>query len=214
MISVLLRQLGGRKVVLASASPRRIQILENIGFPCTVEPSKFAETLDKASFNSPAEYAVANAKGKALEVSQRLKLEYGEDWITIIGADTVVELDGTILEKPLDKKGAVEMLQKLNGRTHLVHTGVSLVRKMVNEVQQHCFHEQTSVTFGQLSDEIITAYVDSGELLDKAGAYGIQGLGGTLVKKIDGDYYNVVGLPLYRLCNELSDQLKLWTTSG
>lgn len=130
-----------------------------------MEPSRFSETLDKASFDSPAEYAVANAKGKSLEVARRLELGEGEDWIVIIGADTVVELDGAILEKPLNKKTAFEMLHKLNGRTHLVHTGLSLVKKTVNKVEQHSFHEQTLVTFGELTDEVITAYVESDEPL-------------------------------------------------
>ncbi|XP_065884863.1 probable bifunctional dTTP/UTP pyrophosphatase/methyltransferase protein isoform X2 [Dysidea avara] len=170
MISILLRQLAGRRVILASASPRRVQILENVGFSCTVVPSNFPETLDKTSFASPAEYAIANSKGKSLEVAESLKLEHGEDWVVIIGADTVVEIDGVILEKPQDKDGAYNMLQKLSGRTHLVHTGVSLVKKSVDETKLHCFHEQSEVTFGELNDDMITAYVESGEPLDKAGA--------------------------------------------
>ncbi|XP_065883951.1 dTTP/UTP pyrophosphatase-like [Dysidea avara] len=219
MISILLHQLAGRRMILASTSPRRLQILESVGFPFTVVPSKFPETLDKASFASPAEYAIITSKGKSFAVAERWKLEDCEDWVVITGADTVVEIDGVILEKPKNNYEAHNMLQNwsgLSGRTHLVHTGVSLVKKSVDETKLHCFHEQSEVTFSELTfselnDDMITAYVESGEPLDKAGAYGIQGLGGTLVKRINGDYYNVEGLPLYQLCKELNSQLKIWT---
>ena len=206
MIAPLCALLAGRRVILASTSPRRKQILENISFPVDVVPSKFEENLDKESFTHPWQYAVENSKLKALDVAQRLQDR--KDWAVILGADTVVVLEGALLEKPGNALNATKMLQNLSGRKHLVYTGVALVyRSQDGTLHNRCFHEETEVTFATLSDDIIQSYVASNEPLDKAGAYGIQGLGATLVQGINGDYYNVVGLPLHRVCVELMDVL-------
>ena len=117
----------------------------------------------------------------------------------VIGADTVVALDGEILGKPGDEQDAVSMLEALQGRTHQVYTGVALVKKEGDEQRLHVFYERTEVTMYPMSRQEILDYVATGEPMDKAGAYGIQGLGGLLVEGIRGDYYNVMGLPVCRL---------------
>ena len=127
-----------------------------------------------------------------------------EDWLLIIGADTVVELDNLIYEKPKDKQDAFDMLKKLSDRSHFVSTGVTLIKKSEsNEFQFHSFSETSLVEFSDLNDETIRAYVDSEEPMDKAGSYGIQGLGSTLVKSINGDFFNVEGFPAHRFAVEM-----------
>lgn len=126
----------------------------------------------------------------------------GED-VLVIGADTIVALDGRILGKPRDRQDAVEMLRMLRGRKHQVYTGVTLVERKEGTVQKRTFHECTEVTFYALTEEEIQSYVDTMEPMDKAGAYGIQGKGVFLVEKISGDYNNVVGLPVARLYQEM-----------
>ena len=126
------------------------------------------------------------------------------DLSVVIGCDTVVICDGEVLGKPVDEADAIRMLKMLSGKTHHVVTGVTLGRGC----RYSSFSVDTAVTFRELSDEEIKAYVKSGEPMDKAGAYGIQGLGALLVEKIDGDFYNVVGLPVSRLAEELHEFLK------
>ena len=136
----------------------------------------------------PAEYVTRLAQGKAAEVAARLAAPDA----VILGADTTVVLDGDVLNKPADADDAVRMLRRLSGRTHEVYTGLCVLH---GESVQTA-HSVTKVTFDLLSDDTITAYVTTGEPLDKAGAYGIQGQGLTFIPQIDGDYYTVVGLPL------------------
>ncbi|KAI5055769.1 hypothetical protein GOP47_0029290, partial [Adiantum capillus-veneris] len=132
----------------------------------------------------------------------------------VIGADTVVELDGLILEKPKDEDDAVYMLSRLSGRQHRVFTGVSLIFPSVCDPGLgkpplvRTFWEETKVDFGHLEREVIEAYVKSREPMDKAGAYGIQGIGGSFVKSVTGCFYNVVGFPLYRFAVELDGLIK------
>ncbi|KAL7749095.1 hypothetical protein RI367_005500 [Sorochytrium milnesiophthora] len=216
----MLPLLADRCLVLASTSPRRSQIMQTMGLTPEVVATRFIEDLDKSLFATPQEYVVANARGKAQEVYERLSKEVdvhdgdsdGQRLI-VIGADTVVVLPGSparILEKPRDKSHALEMLRSLRDeppqRTHVTTTGVCIAYRQPGAaaVQYHCFYEDTKVTFGDaVTDAMLQAYVDSGDPLDKAGAYGYQSLAINLVSKIDGCYYNVVGLPAYRLHAEL-----------
>ena len=161
--------LCARRLVLASASPRRREILGNLGLKFDVVVSRFDEDLDMAKFGSAAEYAMATAQHKALEVADRLEKE--DQPFMIIGSDTVVEApDGTIMEKPKDGAEATQMLLTLQGVTHQVHTGVSMVLTDGRLVKS--FSETTRVTFAALDTEEIAAYVKTGEPFDKAGGYG------------------------------------------
>lgn len=123
----------------------------------------------------------------------------------MIGADTVVASEGKILGKPSSQKDAVKMLQSLQGREHEVYTGVTIMAREGNENRKKTFHEKTKVVFYPMSDEEIRSYVNTGEPMDKAGAYGIQGKSAVFIKEISGDYNNVVGLPLARLYQELKN---------
>lgn len=173
------------QVILASGSPRRQELLRQINIEPIVHPSSFEESSGEAR---DAEAVVrANAQGKCLDVVAK----YG-DSLPVIAADTVVVLDKDILGKPLERTKAAAMLRMLSGRSHQVMTGVAISYqgKLITEVVK------TEVVFRGLSDTEIAAYVATDEPLDKAGAYGIQGLGAILVERIHGCYNNVVGLPL------------------
>lgn len=176
------------KVVLASASPRRLELLRQIGIEPLVHPATFAEDGGEAA---QAEAVVLhNALGKCRVVAAEL----GEE-LPVIGADTVVVIDNAILGKPKDADEACRMLERLSGRSHEVLTGIAIKykQKEVAEVVH------TAVHFRKLTAQEIAGYVATGEPLDKAGAYGIQGRGAVLVEKLDGCYNNVVGLPLTRV---------------
>ena len=178
------------KLVLASASPRRSQLLEALGLSFSVQPSPAAEPSPTPEDGHNAGAFVerlARLKASAIEGDSLEKL--------IIAADTVVVIDDEILGKPRDEAQARAMLTRLRGRTHRVYSGVCL--KMGERIESA--HEVTRVTFGEFSDDFIAAYVQTGEPMDKAGAYGAQGRGALLVRQIEGDYWNVVGLPLFRL---------------
>jgi septum formation protein len=183
------------KLILASASPRRAEILRDAGIPFTVLSSAVDETplpgetasdLVRRLAAAKAELVAARAVGPAI----------------VIAADTVVALDGTILGKPRTSQDARNMLEKLSARTHSVITGLALVRLPDGERRE--FTEITQVHFTALSNEEIVKYLSSGEPFDKAGAYAIQGIAGRFIPRIDGCYFNVVGLPLARLCRELT----------
>lgn len=173
------------QVVLASASPRRQELLKQIGITPLVHPAHFEEQSGAAI--TARSIALGNAVGKCQAVVQ----ETG-DALPVVAADTIVVIDDVILGKPKDAETAQMMLKQLSGRTHQVMTGVAVqyAGKLLSDV---CV---TDVTFRQLSAEEIREYVATGEPLDKAGAYGIQGKGAVLVEKISGCYDNVVGLPL------------------
>ena len=181
-------------LVLASASPRRREILQTAGFDFTVRVSEAEETI--APGTPPHEAVQQLAKQKAEAVAA----DCPDD--IVIGADTVVTLDGDILGKPHDAADAARMLRQLSGRMHEVYTGVSIVHAGSTETFYACTH----VTFYPLTDKEIEDYIATGEPMDKAGAYGIQGRGRTLVEKIDGDYFNVVGLPVAALCHKLKEK--------
>ena len=176
------------QVILASASPRRLALLQQIGIEAAVCPADFDEV--SGSTVQAEDVVLANAVGKCQAV-----VKIKGDSLPVIAADTVVVAEGVILGKPQDAEDAVAMLKQLSGKTHKVLTGiaVSYAGEMLAEV---C---ETKVVFRDLTDEEIKNYVATGEPLDKAGAYGIQGKGAVLVEKIDGCYNNVVGLPLTRM---------------
>ncbi len=175
------------RVILASSSPRRLQLLQQIGIEVEVRPAAF----DELSTGKMAdEVVLANAVGKCQAVCAACG-----DKVPVIAADTVVVLDGKILGKPKDAADAVRMLTELSGRTHKVLTGVA-VSFDGTQLAEVC---ETEVIFRTLTAAEIADYVATGEPLDKAGAYGIQGRGAVFVEKINGCYNNVVGLPLTRL---------------
>lgn len=173
------------KVILASASPRRQALLQQIVITPLVCPADFAEGSGTAS--QAQEVALYNAAGKCAAVAAKMG-----DELPVIAADTIVVIDNVILGKPQDAAAAKAMLQCLSGRTHQVITGVA-VRYKGQQLSKVCV---TDVSFRQLTAEEIDAYIATGEPMDKAGAYGIQGRGAVLVEKINGCYNNVVGLPL------------------
>ncbi len=175
-------------LVLASASPRRRAILQNAGIEFVCRPAE-RETPPE-NFRSPEEFVVKNALSKAKEAAS----EFGKGDI-VLGADTIVYLDGEIIGKPADRKKAFEILKRLSGNTHKVYTGIALIK---GEREVTGF-EVTDVTFRRLDDEEIKAYIETGEPMDKAGAYGVQEKGSLFVSRIEGDFYNVVGLPLCRV---------------
>ncbi|XP_028846883.1 putative bifunctional dTTP/UTP pyrophosphatase/methyltransferase protein isoform X1 [Denticeps clupeoides] len=208
VLNPVINKLSGKLVVLASASPRRLEILTNVGLRFEVVPSWFKETLDKALFKAPHEYAMATAKQKALEVAKRMPFKHLKTPDIVIGADTVVTVDGQILEKPVDKQDAYRMLSSLSGKEHSVFTGVAIVlchehKDAEAEYQVVDFYEETRVKFADLSEEMLWEYINSGEPMDKAGGYGIQALGGMLVEYVHGDFLNVVGFPLNHFCKQL-----------
>ena len=185
-------------IVLASGSPRRKELLAKTGLKFSVVVSGGEE---KAETSDPAETVEKLSLDKASAVADLLQAE--KEPQLIIGADTVVACDGEILGKPSDREDACRMLWKLQGQTHQVYTGVTLLLKKKHTWQAHTFSEKTDVQFYPVSREELLAYIETGEPMDKAGSYGIQGGFGIYVKGICGDYNNVVGLPVGRLVYEL-----------
>ena len=182
------------KIILASASPRRSELLSQVGIKFDIVPSNIPE--DPLDGETPAEHVTRLASQKASEVAG--KSEPGK-WV--IGSDTVVIIDGEILGKPLDERHAITMLRKLSGREHKVVTGYSIINSSGGEETKRAV--ETTVKFKVLTDDEIKGYVDSGEPMDKAGAYAIQGLGSFMVEGIIGSYSNVVGLPVCQIVNDL-----------
>jgi septum formation protein len=191
-------------IVLASASPRRQELLRNAGIAFTVQPADINET--PLAGEAARDCAERLAREKALSVFQ------GRAGDCVLGADTIVVVDGTILGKPRDADDAVRMLRMLSGRTHAVITGVCVVspgargqRPVASKTDVRAASETTLVTVCQLSDNEIRDYVTTGEPMDKAGAYAIQGIASRWIPRIEGDYSNVVGLPValvYRMLRE------------
>ena len=184
-------------VILASKSPRRVEILEKIVKEFEVVQSNFDEnTID---FKGDIEKYVKDlSRNKAIEVSKRLN-----EPSIVIAADTVVFQDGKVLEKPKNEEDAFSMLSSLSGNTHKVYSGICLINTYDDTVVTDC--DCTEVRFSELNPRQIRNYINSGEPMDKAGAYGIQGLGGAFVEGIKGCYYNVMGLPLNKLYKALEN---------
>lgn len=184
-----------KKIILASASPRRKEILQRSGIEFSVIPSLGEEITAKTE---PWEVVEDLSRAKAMSV-----LDKAGKGSLVIGADTVVAFKGKILGKPFNEEDAVKTLMMLQGNTHQVYTGVTVLYGKDGKWIPLTFHECTDVTFYPIDKEEIMHYVNSGEGMDKAGSYGIQGYFGSYVEKISGDYNNVVGLPAARLIYEL-----------
>lgn len=181
-------------VILASASPRRKELLSLIFRSFRVIPSKFDETA-LSHLADPGEAVVKSSWGKAAEIAAKFSESL------IIAADTVVVVDQEILGKPADTYDAARMLWLLSNRTHQVYTGVTVAKGSMQRSDFEC----TDVMFRELNEEIIARYIASSEPMDKAGAYAIQGRGAVLIHSISGCYFNVVGLPLFKLSSMLED---------
>jgi len=187
------------KLILASASPRRAEILRNSGIQFEIRKTDVDES--RLAGELPGDYVRRLALAKALSAAT----EYRDpvDETLILGADTVVVVDADILGKPASQDDARSMLRRLSGRIHEVHTGLALLRKP--GTMQRVVEEITRVHFASLSEREIEDYIATGEPFDKAGAYGIQGIGGRYVTRIEGCYFNVMGLPLAQLWSLLCE---------
>ena len=182
------------RIILASGSPRRKELLEQAGLDFEICPARSEEVI---TASVPSEVVVELSKQKAMDITTPSD-------IMIIGADTIVSYEDKILGKPKDEDAAKEMLSMLSGKVHSVYTGVTIV--LINKQMRagiHSFFEKTDVTMYDISQKEIDRYVKTGEPMDKAGAYAIQGKCAIYIKKIDGDYNNVVGLPISRIYQEL-----------
>jgi septum formation protein len=202
------------RIILASGSPRRRELLSLIGLQHEVMVSSFAENLEKSRYESPQEYCRHTAEEKVFDVARTLNGL--EKKTLVIGADTIVAIDGRVLEKPADEREAHYMISSLSGRTHEVHTAVVLFSNFHDPVHAltksmtkvDSFVVSSNVTFARLSEADIEAYVATGEGNDKAGSYGIQGLGGQMVQGIEGCYFNVMGLPIQALSARIAKLLE------
>ena len=185
------------RIILASASPRRKELLEQVGAEFEIFPAVGEEIITDSS---PQQAVLDLAAQKAAEVAAKVR----EDAI-ILGADTVVAFGDKILGKPKNEADAKQMLSLLSGKTHSVYTGVSIVVRQSGESQSYSFYEETEVTMYPLSEQQILSYIRTKEPMDKAGSYGIQGKGAVFIEKIQGDYNNVVGLPIARVFRTLEE---------
>ena len=206
------------QIILASQSPRRKELLEQIGLEFEICPAKGEEIITKTI---PEEVVMELSKQKAEEIAAMVS-SFGEEHkdittpsdILVIGADTVVAYDGKILGKPVDEADAKRTLSMLSGNTHSVFTGVTLVLiDKSGRAGEIVFYEKTDVKMHEMTEAEIDRYIATGEPMDKAGSYGIQGKGAIYIEKIDGDYNNVVGLPITRIYQELKKigiEIYLW----
>lgn len=200
MLAPIKHLLGKYRIVLASGSPRRQELVTMLGLNAELCPSTFEEDLNPDDYKEFSDYIEATALGKAEEVFDRLSAAGDNKNLVVIAADTMVTLGKEIYGKPKDPADAIRMLENLSGKSNRVFSGVIL--KHAKGVRK--FTDTADVYFGELLPEQIKSYVDSKDPLDKAGAYGVQGPGGALIQRIDGDFYCVMGLPLHRLCCELN----------
>lgn len=191
------------KIILASASPRRKELLKQIGMSFKTMPSIKEEKITK---NTPEEIVEELSYQKAVDICGQLGDSMKEDFV-VIGADTIVSIWGEIMGKPADKDDACEMLSKLQGKSHQVYTGVTLAWKYKDTPAMfHTFHECSDVTVYPMTEEEIRNYVNSGEPMDKAGAYAVQGKFAVYIQGICGDYNNIVGLPVGRVYQEMKQR--------
>lgn len=190
-------------IILASGSPRRSDLMKQVGLEFRVSTCNTDESYDKGL--RPAEIVMELSLRKADAVFDK---EMPDKDTVVVAADTIVAMDNEILGKPKDRNDAIRMLRELSGRKHQVYTGVTMYYYVGGRVFIENFADCADVYFRELSDETITSYVDSWEPMDKAGAYGIQGLGAILVDKIDGDYYTIVGLPISKVYHSIKNNSK------
>jgi septum formation protein len=186
--------LQGRRLVLASASPRRAELLRSVGLEFEVLPADIDESVQTGE--TPPEYVARLSREKAAAIAERI-----DGAAVVVAADTTVDVDGHNLEKPVDHDDARRMLRLVSGREHLVHTGVTVTRflgtrALGTERSSRTRVVETAVRFVELTDQAIDWYLSTGEHVGKAGAYGIQGAAGGLVERVDGSVSNVIGLPL------------------
>jgi septum formation protein len=194
-----MKKINAKKIILASASPRRKELLEQIGLEFEVIPSRAEEIITK---QEPGEVVEELSAQKAADVAMGI-----EDGI-VIGSDTIVYQDGQILGKPADRDSAWEMLRSIQGSTHSVFTGVTvLVRENNETTASHTFYRETKVQVYPMTEQETEKYLDTGEPMDKAGAYGIQGKFAAWIESIEGDYNTVVGLPVSALWQVLKHYL-------
>lgn len=203
------------KLILASQSPRRREILDMMGLvgKYTACPSPLDESSlqRRLAHEDPKVYTRILAEEKARALAETLIAT--QIPTLILGSDTIVDLGGKILEKPIDEDAAVGMLQQLSAKYHQVHTGVAIYLVKNEEVQLlTSFTDTADVLFADLSEGDIRAYVQTGEPMDKAGAYGIQAIGGQFVVKVEGDFFTVMGLPMHRVSIELASAIKALVT--
>ena len=184
-----------KTIVLASGSPRRKEILEKTELSFTVDPSNYEEDMNQDL--EPKELVKVLSLGKAKDVAKRHKNA------VIIGADLIISFKGNVLGKPQTKEKAIEMLTQLSGNTHSAISGFTIIDTETGKVVSDAL--ETKIRFKELTQEEIKKYVDTGEPLDKAGAYAIQGKGKEFIKNIKGDYYNVMGLPLDSIITKLKE---------
>lgn len=191
------------KIILASASPRRRELLAQIGLTFEVRVSQAQEKVT----GSDAALVVEELSSQKAEAVFAGTVSEEDGDVLVIGADTVVSQNGRIMGKPDGLKGAAEMLSRLSGGTHEVYTGVALICRRDGRVSRRVFHEATKVTFYPMRKEEIEEYLATGDWMDKAGAYGIQGFCARYIKGVEGDYNNVVGLPAGRVYQEIKEWL-------
>lgn len=189
------------KLILASASPRRKALLKQIGLEFEAYPADIDE--NSLGYMDAGKYAEEMSRRKALLVAEDFYGATDEEYL-ILGADTTVEIDGTILGKPEDYDDAVRMLESIQGKWHRVITGITLVNAKNRQVLTDS--EITRVKIRSMTPEMIQAYLKTGESLDKAGAYGAQGYGSLIVERVEGCFFNVIGLPIYKLSRLLEQQ--------
>ena len=188
-----------KQIVLASASPRRKELLELMGLQFTIVPSKKEEVITK---NQPAEIVEELAIQKAEDVLKDLSGD-----VLVIGSDTIVVCEGEVMGKPADEEEAFAMLHKLQGRVHEVYTGVAVLDRNADKITMDIFSKKAEVAVHHMSDEEIWWYIRRGESMDKAGAYGIQGSFAVFVEEIRGEYNTVLGLPIAGLYQVLKQYL-------
>lgn len=179
------------RIVLASGSPRRREILDQVGIKYEVKPSKKEEVITSTN---PSEVVKELSMMKAMDVAEK------EDNCIVIGADTVVSNNGMILGKPKDEEDAKKMLADLSGKAHSVFTGVAIIKKENNTIVTENFSVETKVKICEMTEKEISTYVATGEPMDKAGAYAVQGIFAQYIEGLEGDYYNVVGFPISAIC--------------
>ncbi len=186
-------------IILASKSPRRREILENTKVKFSVKESKIEEVIKESEL--PKQTVMRLAYEKALDVAKNNHKS------VVIGADTIVVINEQILGKPKNEEEAYNMIKLLSGKTHYVITGFALINLNLDKTIIDC--EVSKVTFKELTKECINDYISTKESLDKAGAYGIQGFGSLLVKSIEGDYFNIVGLPISKVSDYLKKEFEI-----
>ena len=187
------------RIILGSNSPRRKELIEKLEIDYIVAPADVDEHIDADSFEILVK-ELSRLKADATAEKFKKNPDYSD--CAVLGADTVVAVNGKVLGKPKDKEDAFRMLKLLSGNIHYVCTGVTII-PLWDESKTITFFETAKVSFISMSDNEIADYVNSGEPMDKAGAYGIQGLGGRFIDRIEGDYYTIMGLPLCRVYQEL-----------